>query len=259
MNNLPTVALGIITYNRLDELCATIEAYQRNLIYPADKLVWVLHDDGSPEGYLEAVEARFPRLFTTVLTTQRGGMPTAWNKLNRELHRISDYVWPCQDDWLLTEPLDLRLGVAFLMHNERYGMLRYHKLTGHVGLPTIVKEWDTRGILNYNDGAHEYAPWMCTYLDIIPPFDESDTFSPYSGGCHLRHRRFTTYYGEYNEGTKFSNAELTYMALVNSGLRRNPDVVPRVAMFNHYFKSRFADLTIGKSYRDTAVEAETVK
>lgn len=259
MNNLPTIALGIITYNRLDELCATIEAYQRHLIYPADKLVWVLHDDGSPQGYLEAVEARFPRLFSQVLTTQRGGMPVAWNRTLRELHTISDYVWPAQDDWMLTEPLDLRLGVAFLMHNERYGMLRYHKLTGHVGLPTIVKEWDTRGILNYTDGAHEYAPWMCTYLDIIPPFDESDTYSPYSGGCHLRHRRFTQYYGEYAEGAKFSNAEMTYMALVNSGLRRNPDVVPRVAILPHYVKSRFVDLAINNSYRDTAVEAETVK
>jgi hypothetical protein len=259
MNNLPTVALGIITYNRFDELCATIEAYQQHLIYPADKLVWVLHDDGSPGDYVERVEKRFPGLFASVLQSERGGMPVSWNRMNRMCHQLSDYVWPCQDDWLLTEPLDLRLGVAFLIHNERYGMVRYHKLTGHVGLPMIMKEWDTRGILNYDDGANEYAPWMCTFLDLIPPFDESDTYSPYSGGCHLRHRRFTQYYGEYNEGARFSNAEMTYMAIVNSGLRRNPDVVPRVAMFDHYIHSRFLDQCAKNSYRDTQVERETLK
>lgn len=262
--NYPVVAVGIITYNREQELTRTIASMINWIQYPKDKLIWVLSDDGSPPGMIDRVLNLFPDLFSEVLTHQRGGLGVNWNGMIEACQKYADLTLCNQDDWTFTTPLDLRLAVGFMRHNPDYGMLRYHKLTGHVGLPMVMKEWDTRAAWeNYNHnagGGNEYHPSMLPYMELLYPFD-GNTYSPYSGGVHLRHRDFTKIYGGYSEGVGFSSAEQEYMYRVNECLRGSLWVGARqrVAMFPSYIESRFQDLTVGNSYRNTAIEAETLK
>lgn len=253
-NYYPRVAIGIITYNRLDPLMATIRALRDNIVYP--NLTWVLSDDGSPEGYIEEVTSEFH--FDTVLQHARKGMGYNWNRMIEACASAAQFTLCCQDDWLLTEPLDLRLGIEFMQNNPTYGMLRYHKLTGHNGLVAVVKEWDTRESgITYHHSDNEYVPHMLPFLELLPTFGDSDTFSPYSGGVHLRTRHFTNFYGAYPEQKDFSHTEQVYMTRVNHALRHNLNIAPRVAMFPHYIESRWRDISVA-TYRGTNVEKETI-
>lgn len=256
MNDYPLVAIGIITYNRFTELLRVIDSLQTHIVYPKERLIWILCDDGSPNNYVNRVLDLYD--FDMVVQNKRGGMPVNWNSMVKACEERAAYTLALQDDWKFTCPLDLRVAVRFLENNQEYGMIRYHKLTGHVGLPMVVKEWDaSHAIPGFQYGQYEYAPRMLPFVELMAPFDNTDIYSPYSGGVHLRHKRFTDMYGYYREGAGFSNAEAEYMARVNGRLRLDLNTAQRVAMFPSYFDSRFED--IGTSYRGTATEAETVK
>lgn len=257
----PNLAIGIITYNRPREFEQVFHAFLDNIIYPGE-ITFVLSDDGSKTDYI----SQYQRARVITLHHNRVGMPGNWNAMIAECEKHADYTLCCQDDWLLTERLDLRLGVAFLMHNRQYGMVRYHKTTGHKGLIHNIQEWDTRGKVTGVSLPNENIPEMLPYFDLMPPVknpfypsedNNLNSYSPYSGGVHLRHKRFTACYGEYRTGAGFSDAEYEFWCRVNDGLRDNPDVVQRVALFPHYIQSRFKEL--GTSYRGTAVEKETVR
>lgn len=258
MTLYPDLTIGIITYNRLEQLLTVIEAYEQLLIYPRESLHWVISDDGSPNGYKQSVLGRFPHLNIGWWEVPRRGMGANWNRMIFESHQLSEFVLCCQDDWLLTESLDLRLGVRFLQGFSHYGMIRYHKLTGHSGVQLVVQEWDTRlAGLQYHHSENEYVPAMLPYCEILPAF-EGDVFSPYSGGVHLRHKRFTEFYGHYLEGYGFSDTEADYMRRVNMWLRGNLNLAQRIITFPHYIESRFRDIA-PSTYRNTNTEKETLQ
>lgn len=250
----PNLAISIITYNRPNEFRRVWQSIQEQVKYPKDKLIYIIADDGSDEDYLPKGDN------ILLIRNKRLGMGGQWNSALHLAEMKADYTLACQDDWLFTTPVDLMLGVKFLEHNPNYGMLRYHKLTGHVGLPSVVKEWDTNQAFHgYFHSPNEYVAHMLPFLELLPPFDNSDTYSPYSGGVHLRHRAFSAFYGDYPEGAGFSHSEMDFMARVNYSLRFHlqEGVRHRVAMFPAYWESRFRD--IGTSYRNTAIERETIK
>lgn len=261
----PNISIGIITYNRPHEFDRVVQSYLENILYERDKITWVFHDDGSQKDYLSKYTRLIPKLI--ILRSHRIGMGASWNKMIRECEQHNEWTLATQDDWLLTEPLDLRLGVSFLNFNRKFGMLRYHKTTGHNGLIHLINEWDTRQAFpNYCFSDNEYVPEMLPYFHLLPPVknpfypqadNNLDTWSPYSGGVHLRHKSFTACYGEYDERKGFSDTEYQFWCKVNNGLRDNPDIVPQIAIFPHYCTSRFRD--IGQSYRNTSVEQETLK
>lgn len=261
MNQWPALAIGIITYNRPAAFQRTWAALRRNIIYPNIR-AWVVGDDGSDADYVTKIitEDETPSdMDAKILRFNRGGMGHNWNHTIAECEQHADLIFMMQDDWLLTEPLDLRLGVAIIEHVPnvpRFGFVRYHKLTGHMGLPMKVYEWDTDGRLEgFSDGPHEYEPQRMNFLDLLAP--RTDVFSPYSGGAQLRHRGFTAWYGQYIEGKPFSDTEFDFMRRVNNSLRTHEEAAPRFAMFPHYFHSRFLDIS-EHSYRNTSIEAETL-
>lgn len=255
---LPKLSIGIITYNRPVQFGMVMESMFNYIRYPRELITLVIVDDKSDSDYVSTYSGFYGE--TIVIRQQeRGGMQKSWNTMHRVCSNYSDLILANQDDWLLTEPLDLRLAVMFMAKNPIVGMVRYHKLSGHVGLPSVIRQWNSKeGITNFVDSPHEYDPSLMTWCELLPPFDGSNTYSPYSGGVHLRHKGFTEFYGEYEEGIKFSEAELKYFERVNAGMRDNLNVCPRIAIFPHYFLSRFKDIS-EYSYRDTPVEAETLK
>jgi len=250
--NFPKVAVGIITYNRLPLLKQVVQSMQEHINYP--NLVWVLSDDGSTDGTIEW--AKETGIFHSIIRHKRGGMPVNWNGMIAECERLADFTLCCQDDFFFTFGLNLELAVSFLNANPNYGFVRYHKTTGHTGLLHSIQEWDTTNhIPRFEFNPHaEYHPQMLPYFRLLPC--ASDVYSPYSGGTHLRHRRFTEYYGEYREGVGFSNSEIDYFIRVNKRLREEEDA-PQFAMFPWFVISQFQD--IGVSYRGTAIEQETLK
>lgn len=256
----PELSIGIITYNRRDQFLTVLKSILENALYPEYRLHFVLSSDGGEaHEYIEEGKALVgDDSRVTLLRNDRLGMGGNWNRMIAAAHTRANFVLCCQDDWLFTEPVDLRVAVRFLQYNQKYGMVRYHKLSGHEGLVAVVKQWDTRGVFrNFVDSPYEYLPALMTFLELLPPFDNSNTYSPYSGGVHLRTVNFTNAYGEYPEGARFSHSELAHFEKVNGGLRANLNVMPRIALFPHYVQSRFHD--IGQSFRDTDVEKETLK
>lgn len=249
--NWPPLAVGIITYNRPQSFTTSLAYLQMYLHYP-NIVRWVFSDDGSDSDYLPSGEN------IVHLRHPRRGMGYNWNAMIAACEEVAPYTFCMQDDWCLMRDVDLRHGVALMeyAHNSpAYRMVRYHKLTGHIGLPMQIKEWDVSGILpEYNDGPNEYHPHMMNFLDLMAP--ATDIFSPYSGGAHLRHRDFTQWYGQYPEGQPFSETEMDFMRRVNNALRVNPEAAPRIAMLPEFIKSAFRDIDV--SYRGTAVEKETL-
>lgn len=256
---LPKIAISIVTFNRPKEFATVIESIFQKLIYPKDLVTLVISDDRSDTDYVSDYKGFYGNT-VVIKRTERGGLPVNWNGAIKEASKHGEYLWLAQDDWLHTEPVDLRLAVRFMQANQEIGAVRYHKLAGHVGLPSVIRQWNTRqsGIIGYSDSPHDYDPALCSWLELLPPFDGSNTYSPYSGGVHFRHVAFTDFYGEYEEGLKFSHAELKYFERVNSALRENLNICPRFAMFPHYITARFKDISAA-SYRDTQVELETLK
>lgn len=252
---LPKLAISLITYNRAATLETTIRSYLQYLQYPKHLIYWCIGDDGSTDNTQAVIAKWLPD--AKVETRKRLGMAGNWNATISLAHEFADLVLCVQDDWMLTEPLDLRHAVAFLEHNPNFGMFRYHKLTGHNGLQMKMREWDTHHVLEgYNDGAGlEYVPHMMSYLELLPQCD-NDAFSPYSGGIHLRHKRFTAYYGGYPERTGFSNSEILFWNNLNAKLRTDSNA-PKVAIQPYYIYNRFKDIS-PFSYRGTEVEKETV-
>lgn len=256
MPNYPTIAIGIITYNRFPQLLKVLDSVHTFAVYPKDKIKWVLADDGSPDNYVEKVCDLYH--FDTVIVNNRGGMPVNWNSMHAACSELAEYTLALQDDFLFTIPVDLRLAVRLLEARPEYGMVRYHKLTGHIGLPMVVKEQDmSKHFPQASFGKYEYAPQMLPFVELMAPFDGSNTYSPYSGGVHLRHKRFTQMYGPYPEKTGFSSAEMEYFTRVNGRLRTDLNSASRVAMFPAFFESRFQDIS-PFTYRGTAIEKETM-
>lgn len=256
---LPRISVGFITFNRPKQFETVIESVFQNLIYPKELVTLVIVDDKSDSDYISGYEG-FYKETVTIHRTERGGMQSSWNQMIRECSQFGEMLVPLQDDWRFTEPVDFRFAVRFLQSNPEYGFWRLHKLAGHTGLNLTIKQWQTKtaGISNYVDSPYDYDPSLACILELLPPFDGSNTYSPYSGGIHMRHREFTTFFGEYQEGIKFSHAELLYFEKVNGALRHDLNICPRFAMHPHYIQARFEDIS-EFSYRDTNVESETLK
>lgn len=244
----PKIAVSIITYNRPEQFKQVYESAKKYLIYP--DLAWVLSDDGSPAPYIQDYAADIH------LTHNRLGMGGNWNRAIEAGEGLADYVLCLQDDWLFTEPVDLRIAQQFLEQHPDYGMFRYHKVTNHEGLPLVIRDWVVDETFpRLSSGKYEYSPQIIPFLELIP--NQSDVYSPYSGGIHLRHKRFTEFYGKYPEGKGFSESELSFMLRVNKAHRDKPEGYQRIGMLPHYIMSRFLD--IGVSYRDTPTEKETLR
>ena len=251
----PNVNITIITYRRPVLLQRVIQSIIDNVAYPLENIHFIISFDELEPERLPHIPADISHEF---LFQPRLGMGGNWNAAIARAEEMGDYTLCCQDDWLFTSTIKLRLGIEFLHNNPQYGMVRYHKLTGHCGLLAVMQEWDTSNVLLYDAGENEYVPYMLPFMELLPAFGDTNTYSPYSGGVHLRHKRFTDFFGQYPVGKDFSRTELEYQYRVNKTLRENLNIAPRIAIFPRFIVSRFRDLAQGSSYRLTEIERETL-
>lgn len=180
------IIIALLTFNRLDYSLLTIAAVREYLARPA--VAWYVADGGSTgENHAAVLDAlRGEEVIGSHSVWQTAG--ANWNAALRACHAVSDVVLWLENDWRLTQALDLTPYVELLERQATIGMVRFGGLA--VGLRCEVTGYAGMHYLTMHRSA-QYA---------------------YSGNPALRHRRFVEHYGYYNETTNPGDTEIDYDA-----------------------------------------------
>jgi len=185
----PKLCIVLITYLRTDMAVRTINGIAEKLDYPKELLSWYIADDGSPKAHMDAI-------FKAVAD---GGMQLSgyhnekfpycgigWNYALRKAHAVSEYIMLLEDDWVLKNILDIRPFIWVLKENEKVGIIRLSNLTTDNVLQVVTHR-----------GTHYFQ-----YL-------RQARFC-YSGNPHIRHVRFSEYYGFFDTNKSPGDIEVYY-------------------------------------------------
>ncbi len=241
MQEWPLVTVLVCTYNRPDELLATLKALDHNLSYPPERLRWVIADDCSNYNIQKLLyENMWADIVRVIQTPKNMGWGANVNYAMRQLD--SNYIYFTEDDYVLSKTLDLCVGVAVMESVPALGMLRYFGPGGDVGIKYDQKEADISGWLpHYRDTLG--LEGKKTYLEFSP---DSDSLWILSNRPHLKKAHFHGYYGDYPQGLKLGATEESFAHTVKDGLRADVNA-PKVAVFPEFIAPAFDH--IGKSFK----------
>lgn len=189
----PQLCIVLFTYRRTEMAVRTINGIAEKLDYPKELVSFYVADDGSPSAHMDAV----------LRAIVDGGYKVAgnhnqkiyydtpfcgvgWNAGVRKAYQVSDYIMLLEDDWVLNASLDIRPYIWMLMEKEEVGMVRLSGLT----TDNILRVRAHRGV---------------HYLEYL----RSGNFC-YSGNPHIRHLRFTQYYGLFGVNLSPGDIEVHY-------------------------------------------------
>lgn len=184
----------LTTYNRLDLATKTIEGLKQNLRY--DNLGWIVTDDGSGPDYMQTLKEAIGPTYS--LYTYDGQRKGVGHNMNWALHKVfgeldSDLILMMEDDWYLSNPLDLNPYVN-LLEDPAFGMVRFEYAAAGLKAELISQEnrllWKLECNTNY-----QYN---------------------FTGHPSLRHKRFHETYGYYQEGLKAGFTELDMCGKFNA-------------------------------------------
>lgn len=200
--NWPDITILLVTYDRLDEICKTIQALRRNIKYSGN-IYFHIADDATPGNYLQDIRQTFPEIpFSTIVTNRLG-----WGaNVNAALKVIeTDYIFICEDDYVATSPLELDYGITLLKQREDVGAVRYDGLAGHLGLRLILSELITEQVWG------EQPDHLLSKFDYFI-LDRKNTghLNVYSNRPHLFHTRFHSTFGLYAEGVSLGQTETQF-------------------------------------------------
>jgi hypothetical protein len=192
MNNLPTLAIVMVTFQRTREAVITLKSVCENLEYPREKRGWYIADDGSSADHMNAIFKELMEVQGETLWDHHSqkfkpgthfcGM--GWNIGLRKAHQYADIVLWLEDDWHLDRRLDIRPYVQLLEERSDIGIVRL----GGLAVGSDVH------IVGHN-GIH--------YLQY-----QRSTQYAYSGNPLLRHKRFLDAYGWFHEERSPGEVEL---------------------------------------------------
>lgn len=173
------------TYKRTEYALRTIAA-ARELLHYQGELRWYVADDGSPAEHLYTVMSE---LGSTVAahSARRGygaNANAAWDAAE------SDLTFWLEDDFMLTQPLDLTPHAYTLMDSGAVGMIRL----GYIHDERLESAQTFAG-RRYHTLARD---WPDT------------SFYAFTGHPSLRHRRYREAYGDYPTGLTPGDTELAY-------------------------------------------------
>lgn len=247
----PTVTLLLCTYNRPDEFRRTFYALAKQLHYPAADLRVLIADDHSPGNYIRELERFVEDTSGLQCDFSITAVNSGWGaNVNRALANVkTDYVFFCEDDYVLTRDLDLRVGVALLEATTDIGYLRYR---GTAGDQIIFHQQEadlTPWLADYREGVG--LPGKCSYLVM-------DGGSPglyvYTHGAHLKRRRFHAMYGYYAEGLKLGATEEAFAHQVRDVMRGTPNRAPWLTILPEWIPMHWDH--IGQSYQHSEYDKE---
>lgn len=241
----PQLTVLICTYNRPRELAETLKALYSLIDYPRQCLHWLIADDSSPYNVTDLINRVMPEHFSfrVLKTPFNSGWGANVNYAMRQVQ--TPYIYFTEDDYLLTRPLELRLGVALMESIPAYrvGMLRYFGTGGDTKLLLEQCEADVSAWLpDHRDGFG--LPGKQTYLRLMP---ESDSLWLYSNRPHLKKAHFHGFYGDYRFGLRLGATEESFAHTVKDGLRAFPDTAPQIAILPDWVAPRFHH--IGTSFQ----------
>lgn len=186
MSDKLPITVIITTYDPGDNsryplLLKVCEALAKNLKYP--NLRYLITDDTkSYDHHLQMVDATQLYLGEGVeiqyINTAGRGVGFAKNNALREAFKVSPIVLLMEDDWLLTEPLDLLPHVQLLLDHDDIGIIRM----GFLGGDMTAKRMD-------------YGSWDAAYWWL----QAGSGFYVYSGQTSLRHARYYSAVGWHDE------------------------------------------------------------
>ena len=189
----PKICVCLLSYLRTEMALRTIRGLAENLDYPKELVSFYVGDDGSPSEHMDAILAEIKNngfeLAGYHNEKSRPGTPfcgLGWNKALRQGHNHADIILWMEDDWVLERPLDIRPYVRLLLEREDVGIVRLS------GLPDGL---DLR--VQTHNGIH--------YLECL-----RSTRMAYSGNPHLRHVRFSEYYGTFGINLTPGDLEIAY-------------------------------------------------
>ena len=179
----------LITYKRTDYAVRTVRALNANLHYP--NWGWYVSDDGSPREHMQQVEENIDAGDRHLVGshTESISYGAGCNRALNEAFSQGQLVLMLEDDWELSQPLDVWKWAALLMERPDIGMVRMGYL--NVGLGA--------NLIGHNGSLY----WM---LDDTESRHHS-TFA-FAGHPALIHQRFFDSYGGYPEKWQPGDTEL---------------------------------------------------
>lgn len=185
-DNLPNLAICMVTYKRTAEALKTIRSTLKNIGYPQELIGFYLADDGSDDKHHTALLKELTKQGVRILGEHnerfreddeetKFNCGKGWNKGLGICHQFSDFVLWLEDDWIMEKPLDLVPYVQLLQEREDVGLISFR-------------------ILSVGADVHTKGHMGEVYLDYL-----KTTQYAYSGNPNLRHARFTKKYGWFAE------------------------------------------------------------
>jgi len=190
MTAWPSVTVLIVTYNRPTEIRKTIDALRVHLKY-SGRIGWLLADDGSPDGYTDAIVQDYADLRFAVSVTGRLGWAGNVNAAMAACE--TEFIYLNEDDYVSLYDINLDKGIAVLMGVPEVGLIRYDGLDGH---KLILEICETRSPIG-----------RVPYLRVLW---SSSGLNIYSNRPHLKHKRFHEHYGMYPIGLELGATETAF-------------------------------------------------
>lgn len=226
---LSQLTILLVTFARPQMIRKTVYALLKN----TDCLVKFHLADNDTSGrtgensYIQDIMKEFHYLEWTYTVEENIG----WgNNVNTALKAIqTDYIFLIEDDRAAYNYINLQQGIRLLENKSDVGLVRYDGIAGHTGTILRLDEVKIPG---------------CRFSYCTIDQKRSKRPITYSNQPHLRHRRFTEYYGLYPEDVKLGLTERMYAVHV----KRNPDG-PKIAILEDGIQNRFQHLGAGKNSR----------
>lgn len=221
----PQVCVVLLTYLRTEMALRTVRGVCEYLDYPKELLSFYVADDGSPSGHVQVIldEIKQGGINLVGYHNEKYAPGTTfcgqgWNTGLQKGHQTAPILLWLEDDWELKRPFDIRPYVRLLVEREDVGVVRFGQLT-------VGNDLKVEG----HNGIH--------YLEYL----RSSSYA-YSGNPHLRHVRFSEYYGLFATDRNPGDVELHYdekFRTMPDGPRIwRPAGFPEWGMFGHIGKDK---------------------
>jgi len=189
MTGLPSLPLIFLTYGaseqRTEYARRTLVSAMTYLRYSGE-LLWMVADDGSDNDHWNLVTSLADPLAHLSFRSDRAGYGANANRAWANASSISPVSLWLEDDWELSEPIDLTEYVEILMYYYSVGMIRLGNLPTGLSMKSVG-----------------YSSKVCLEIDRGSQY-------AFSGNPHLKHIRFREAYGDYPEGLSPGDTEVAY-------------------------------------------------